>query len=293
MSRRHDIERQRSSLGEIREIMSAMKSLAYMETQKLSALLSAQQLVIENMDAAATDFLSFYGDQLNPAQPLTRVYLLIGTERGFCGDINQRLLAHLESLLKRDVQNLQQSSACTSPKLIAIGHKMHSLLQDDDRVAAFLDGANVAEDITRILPDLIESLETLQRKFGAVQLYGIFQGDKEAVVRQLLPCFPLDDSQPVAYGSPPLLNLSVEDLFLELSQQYLFAAINEMLNRSLMNECLHRVAHLEGAVRHLDEQSQQLLRRANTLRQEEITEEIEVILLSAGGFVSTTEKKRS
>lgn len=40
---------------------------------------------------------------------------------------------------------------------------------------------------------------------------------------------------------------------------------------------------IEGAVHHLDDESQQLLGRSNTLRQEEITEEIEVVLLSIDG----------
>ena len=59
------------------------------------------------------------------------------------------------------------------------------------------------------------------------------------------------------------------------------AALHEMLYSSLMAENHHRVAHLEGAVRHLDSEATKLAHRCNTLRQEEIIEEIEVILLSA------------
>ena len=47
-----------------------------------------------------------------------------------------------------------------------------------------------------------------------------------------------------------------------------------------MAENQRRVAHLESAVKQLDDKSANLLRRSNTLRQEEITEEIEMILLS-------------
>jgi len=38
---------------------------------------------------------------------------------------------------------------------------------------------------------------------------------------------------------------------------------------------------LEGAVKHLDDKSEELSRQCNALRQEEIIEEIEVILLSS------------
>jgi len=44
------------------------------------------------------------------------------------------------------------------------------------------------------------------------------------------------------------------------------------------------VRHLEGAVRHLDDRSSALRRKCNALRQEEIIEEIEIILLSASLF---------
>jgi F-type H+-transporting ATPase subunit gamma len=57
-----------------------------------------------------------------------------------------------------------------------------------------------------------------------------------------------------------------------------------MLYTSLMMENHHRVTHLEGAVKHLDDQSEDLARQGNTLRQEEIIEEIEVILLSAASL---------
>jgi F-type H+-transporting ATPase subunit gamma len=47
-----------------------------------------------------------------------------------------------------------------------------------------------------------------------------------------------------------------------------------------MAEHLHRVQHLDAATHRLEEQAAELSLKRNTLRQEEITEEIEVILLS-------------
>ena len=53
---------------------------------------------------------------------------------------------------------------------------------------------------------------------------------------------------------------------------------------------VHRVTHLEGTVKHLDDESAEMARRSNTLRQEEIVEEIEVILLSAVSLGEQREK---
>ena len=47
-----------------------------------------------------------------------------------------------------------------------------------------------------------------------------------------------------------------------------------------MAENHRRVQHLEGAVEHMDDKIGQLKGQCNALRQEEIIEEIEVILLS-------------
>ena len=64
----------------------------------------------------------------------------------------------------------------------------------------------------------------------------------------------------------------------------LFANLHALLYTSLMEQNHKRVTHLDGAVRHLDDQLAQLAQQCNVLRQEEIIEEIEVILLSAASI---------
>jgi hypothetical protein len=49
-----------------------------------------------------------------------------------------------------------------------------------------------------------------------------------------------------------------------------------------MTENRRRVSHLGDAVRHLDKKCVELTDQANALRKEQITEEIEVLLLSTG-----------
>ena len=51
-----------------------------------------------------------------------------------------------------------------------------------------------------------------------------------------------------------------------------------------MQENRRRMTHLEGAVRHLGEESGDLAWQCNALRQEKIIEEIEVILLSSANI---------
>jgi len=147
MTRRQDLEYHRHSLGEIREIMNSMKILAYMETRKLSRFLSAQHTVVESIEEVAADFLSFHPQTLPEVEATVQVYLLIGTERGFCGDFNQALLRHLESTL--------ETHAADNSLLIAVGHKLHSLLENDVRVTAQLDGPSVAEEVSVVLNQIV------------------------------------------------------------------------------------------------------------------------------------------
>ena len=57
--------------------------------------------------------------------------------------------------------------------------------------------------------------------------------------------------------------------------------LNEVLYSSLMAENRQRQAHMDRALQRLEEETGKLRLDCNRRRQEEITEEIEVILLSA------------
>ena len=59
------------------------------------------------------------------------------------------------------------------------------------------------------------------------------------------------------------------------------AALNEVLYSSLMVENRQRQMHMDHALQRLDDDSARLGLAYNAQRQEEITEEIEIILLSA------------
>ena len=274
MTRRRDIEAHRDSLAEIREIMNSMKTLAYMETRKLARFLDAQQAVVASIEEAAGDFLEFYPETLPASVGATPVYLLIGAERGFCGDFVHPLVDQLEQAL--------QAHPAQHPVIIAIGRKLHTLLEGDERVMAMLDGAGVVEDIPRLLDRILELLLDLQQRHLVLALYVIYhRGDEEIVTERLLPPFEKPVTGERHFSNAPALNLEPEAFMIELVDQYLFAALHALLFASLMAENHRRVIHLEGAVRHLDEKSAELQRQSNTLRQEEITEEIEVLLLSA------------
>ncbi|MGB5178546.1 MAG: FoF1 ATP synthase subunit gamma [Gammaproteobacteria bacterium] len=278
MSRRRELQQHRHTLGEIRDIMNSMKTLAYIESRKLGRFLDAQRAVVAHIETMAADFLGFYAGTLPRAEQATAVLLLLGSERGFCGDFNEALLRQLES-------HIQENSLIT-PRLIVTGNKLGNRLEGDPRVLACIDGANVVEEAENSLALISNTLTELQANEGAVSLVVFYHDpDSEQVITaEVLPPFEQYRDNPPAFPHPPLLNLPPAAFLAKLIDHYLFAVLHEIMYVSMMAENIRRVRHLQGAVQHLDDKAANLLHQSNALRQEEIIEEIEVILLSAGSL---------
>jgi F-type H+-transporting ATPase subunit gamma len=272
---RRQVEAHRRSLAEIRNIMNAMKNLAYMETRKLARCLAAQTAVVSSIEDVAADFVTANPQALPDGAAVHRAYLLVGSERGFCGNFN-------EALLDRPELDHRSAVSAEPPLLIVTGRKLHALIDNDARAVALLDGANVVEEVAAVLTRLVEMLAQLQTRYGVLSLHALYHagGRQDIVVQPILPPFERYRHQPERFTLPPLLNLEPADFLIELSDHYLFAVLHQIFYASLMAENERRVQHLDAAVDHLEQKSLDLQRRANALRQEEIIEEIEVILLS-------------
>jgi F-type H+-transporting ATPase subunit gamma len=112
------------------------------------------------------------------------------------------------------------------------------------------------------------------------------------VPTEVLPPFEQYRDTAPRFPHPPVLNLPPVAFLAGLIDHYLFATLHEIMYVSLMAENIRRVRHLEGVVQHLDDKSAKLLHKSNALRQEEIIEEIEVILLSAASLDKESPKRQ-
>ena len=260
-------------LKEISGIMTAMKSLSLVETRKLARFIGQQSRMLANIEAAAADFLSFY-----PTAPAagaqSAIVLLVGSERGFCGNFNERVVAALRAL------PAPQSQAA----LLVVGQRLAAKLEAEPRVIARLEGPAVTEEVPAVLDRLMDALHAASRQLAGegIALYGLAHGaEDEARLKDLLPLAP----QPSArHGPAPLLQLEPAAFFAELLDQYLLAALYGLLYGSLAAESRQRLAHMEHALDRLDETLARLALERNALRQEKIVEEIEVILSSEREF---------
>jgi len=272
MTHRHELTQHRLKLAEIRKIMESMKTLAFLETHKLAQRIQAQHQIDQLIQSVATDFLKFNPQLLPPVEAEASLILLIGSQRGFCGNFNERLLQYLN--------NSSENFSNRPGHSILVGSKLHNLLQAKDTDMIFLEGANVAEEINQVVEQLVGILS--QKRQPLLTLQVIFQNaDGEISQETLLPPFVDLDPDSCPFNHPPCLNTAPAEFLIELTDYYLFTALHRILYDSLMAENQQRLQHLEQAVSHLDDKTETLTRKANALRQEEIIEEIEVILLNA------------
>ncbi len=276
MGKQRELKERLATLDEIEGIMSAMKNMALLEIRKLEVFLDTQHRAVASIEAAAQDFLSFYPQLQSIPDGFQQLWIVIGSERGFCGDFNELLLQFLNT-------NSQQSDT----RLIVIGRKLEAKLHDDKRVAAFIEGHSVVEEIQGTQLHLTEVLNQLQQRLELAKIGRIsaIYNDHDMDTVQLHQLFPLatPKAKPTRLVFPhaPMLNLEPTQFLAQLTDQYLYAALHEMFYVSLMMENHKRLEHMNNAINRLEKDEAELRLRYNKLRQEEIIEEIEIILLSA------------
>ena len=277
MSSLAELSQRLARLKEISGIMTAMKSLSLVETRKLARFIGHQRCMLDNIEAAAADFLHFFPVESAGADSALRqpaILLLIGSERGFCGNFNERVVAALDDLPQWD----------PAPVLLVVGQRLRAKLESRPGVSATLDGSTVTEEVPAVLNRLMDALHAASRKLagdGAVLFSLAHEAEGEPKLKRLLPILP-PPAPPLAH--PPGLQLAPAEFFAELLDQYLLASLYGLLYESLAAESRQRLAHMEHALDRLDETVSDLALKRNALRQEKIVEEIEVILSSEQAF---------
>lgn len=279
MAGRREIDRRLHALGDIGAILGVMKNLALMETGKLSRILAAQREMVASLEATAADFLAFH-PQPQPAavETIEVVALVVGSQRGFCGDFNDLILAALPPS-----EAGQSKTGQTGPLRIAVGAKLAGRLRAD----VYLDGAHAVEEIGQVIHEAMDALRALLARTDgghSLQLSALHHDPDSGgvVVRQLAPLIVKTAHMENSPIFPPHLTLSPPIFFAQLAEQHLLASITEVFHRSLMAESRFRLSHIEGASRRMERRITELKRTQTLARQEEIIEEIEAILAGAG-----------
>jgi F-type H+-transporting ATPase subunit gamma len=269
MTKLSDLHSRMRALGDIEGILSAMKNLSLMEMMKISRFYITQRELLRSVEETLADFQQFYGTPTETrGTATTSLYVLIGSERGFCGGFNETIQKTLEN----------HAMTGTNLRLILVGRKLELRFPQDKRVVASLDGPSGAEEIPLVISELANTLTRFSSSDWKI-IYNGYTGTGTSV--EISSPFEFPKREPVKkLEFPPLLNLSPLDLRPQLFEQYLFALFYGIFYQSFMAENHERLRHMDGALNRLREEEGRLRRLSNSLRQETITEELEIIMLS-------------
>ncbi len=291
MSRQTDIRRHLDALREIGGVMRAMKNLSLTETHKLARVSANQFRALSSIDLALREFAAACPEVAATRAPEGAGLLLaVGTERGFCGDFNEAVAAA--------VRARWASAAGERERAIVVGSRLAARLDGDPRIIAAFRGPSVAEEVPQVIKRTMGALQELPASGSGVTPGPLFvlshRAEGEAPARRRV--FPL---APQAAGKAPVraprTYLGARELFAALLAHFLWAVLHASFYGSLMAENRRRLQHMEGAIRRLEERTDGLQRKVQMLRQEEITEEIEIIMLSGNALrnVPRTEARRA
>lgn len=267
-----ELSQRHGHLLEIRGVMTAMRSLSLVETHKLARSIAHLAAVRGHVEQVLAGFHAHHPDFL-PAHgtPSRTLIVLVGTERGFCGNFNERLL---DTLRKDRPPNGPAS------RLVVVGQRLARRIPDEvGEIYARLEGATVSEDLPRIMDRLVSTLDTaVSADTNAHTQIDCLAHDAHGVAQRVTLLPPPRHHARDMHGHAPRLTLAPAQFYRQVLDHYLFNTLEGLLLDSLAAESRQRLAHMENAINRLDENLERLKLRRNALRQEHIVEEIEVIL---------------
>lgn len=278
------------ALDDIKNIMKAMKNHALIEINKMTRYISTNEKSRDTIKEVGCDFFSAYPSYLPlPENTTSIICILIGSERGFCGNFNEVIISKLN--------DFEKSQPETSLSVVVVGRKLAMRMADDARVVRKLDGYETAEDIQVVILDLIRALEdvsfTIKVKPHPVSWRfffneGSYASPQTNILQPIKEFFTIE--KPTS-SFPPLLYLPLENFLFDFIEQYLLATLNFIFFQSFVTENYQRLHHLDNAIERIEKNVARLAQNLNLLRQEEITQEIEVILLSVEAITDEVRHK--
>lgn len=269
MPRLADIQDHIASMSELRDIMSAMRSLAGMRLQEAQHAIPSIRRYAELMEAAIGTALLLMARQVPEPKVKEggRALILCAAEQGFVAGFNERLAEAAEAALQ------------TSDMLFVLGSRGATLLLERGREATWtapmatrLAGApGAAGAVTRELYGRIARGEISRVEV----MFSRYRKGAQATIERR-PLFPLDTASLAATEARqvPLHNLEPGELFEKLAAEYVFALLTEAAVESIASENAARFAAMEAACDNVSSKLEQLQQQARQARQEEITTEL-------------------
>jgi F-type H+-transporting ATPase subunit gamma len=269
VTRLSEIQAHIGSLGELRNIVGAMRALAGMRVQEAQQALPGIRRYTEAIAVAVADTLHLLPQPAEPRHQSgqRQALILCAAEHGFVGGFNERLVMQATAELGSD------------DFLFVLGSRGAALAFERGRKARWTAPmatrcAAVPETIQRLTRTLYSSIARGDVGRVDVMFARYHAGTAAAVERRTI--LPLDLKTLRARQSrlPPLHNLPPVALHERLLAEYVFALLAEAAAESIASENAARFAAMASAHDNVSKKLDDLRRDAQQARQADVTNEL-------------------
>lgn len=253
-----------ASLGELRDLIGALRAMAGARVQEAQTALPGIRHYAEVVERAIAENATLFG-RARVASRATAlepgILIVITSEQGFTGAFNDRLIARARDELRAGL------------RLAIVGRRGANLADEADLKPAWrVPMATHIGGVPTIARRVSDHLADVGR---ARIVYAGYRagGQYEVEARDILPLDPalLRRIDPMG---PPLHHLAADVLLDRLSGEYLFAEVTRAIMESLASENGARLQVMSAADHNIGDKLEAMGRRRNHLRQEAITAEL-------------------
>jgi len=273
MAQEREIATRLVSLGELLEIIAAIRTIAATQMQQALRSLEAIRRYSDTIHAALSDaaqMLPSEGRALVAVEVSKSGLIVFCAEHGLCGGFNEQLARVAEQI---PGENRGQFV------IIMVGSRGGQICRErglkPDLVLPMATHGGGVTAVARRLATEVYGMLSNGRIVGLEAIYAQ-HADGEAISIERHRVLPLEAPAIAAQSAQlaPLINLGPRRLFDDIVAEYFFAALENAAMQSFFSENSARFRTMEAAHQNIGKKSEELSRLARRLRQEIITTEI-------------------
>lgn len=218
--------------------------------------------------------------------------IVFGSDQGFCGQFNERIVTFADEELRRRGLVLSRRNR---PPITPIGLRCAVLLEDAHYpLATLLETPSGLAAVTNLVQDLLVQISEWQTHSGINHLLVFHNRPIGGAIYESrwVQLLPLQGDwlhglkqKPWPGKSIPLYTLEWQKLFSTLIRQYMFVVLYRAATESLAAEETARLASMQNAEKNIDERIEDLTKRYHQQRGDAITAELMDIV---AGFEAVT-----
>lgn len=275
MAQMIQIRQRIKAIETIKKITHAMRLISMSSHTKLKGqqepLFAYKHAIAELFSIAKAHHPSWQHPLSSSAAEDNVLVILVGSQKGLCGNFNNSLFYFFEEELK--------TFKSTNISYIAVGKKALEHLQKKS-IEPIVYYKNVsAKTIERITQSLINDIQYATPQYSRVVLFSNQTKTfflQKPTKRVLVPFEP--SIQPEQYNEDYYWEQPAEELLPILAQQLMTAQLHALLFDSLLSEQAARFISMDGATRNANTLLEQTRLTYNKLRQFSITKELSELM---------------